>query len=160
MLRNFLLAGLLIVLASPALGQQTASLVAVPYDRAEALGVNIALLDSAHLSAAHVDPTKSAFPERQGEFFEAWKDYLADLSDHLEANGFMWEQPLRGSFRFYFRSSGHPEVVTYRVASLEGERGEMFGKLLDSFVRSSQIDMSASVPFAQCGPVTLMPPSD
>lgn len=146
----------LIAMFAPVQGQNA---VAIPLDEIEERAISIALLDSLHGPAAHIDPAQSVFPTQQDEVFDAWRALLATLSEHLLAEGFEWTEPLQGYYRFYFRPDGTVERVLYRVQKLEGERLEQFGHILDEFARSYRFALSAEEGFAQCSPATLMPPT-
>ena len=144
----------LILVFVPVQGQNT---IAIPLDEIEERNINIALLDSLHGPAAHIDPAQSVFPTQQDEVFTAWRALLTTLSEHLLAEGFEWTEPLRGYYRFYFRPDRTIERVLYRVNELEDERLEQFGHMLEEFARSYRFALSAEEGFSQCSPSTLMP---
>jgi hypothetical protein len=132
--------------------------IAVPLEEAEQKGISIAQLDSLHRSAVHSNPDLAVFAGRDQEVIQAWRGLLKALSEHLQANGFDWADPLRGYYRFYFRPEGTIELVLYRVPTLEGEKAAEFGHLLNAFARLYQFDLRAKEGFAQCSPAVLLPP--
>ncbi|MEO0557097.1 MAG: hypothetical protein AAF170_02820 [Bacteroidota bacterium] len=154
---------LLLVLALfvlPALSTHAQDAVAVPISDVAELGISIARLDSLHGPAIDADPSKSVFPNQQDDVIGAWRSLLTAFSDHLQSDGFEWSEPLRGYYRFYFRSDGTIDQVIYRVQGLDGDRAEHFGHVLDEFAQSYQFELATDREFAQCSPATLMPPSE
>jgi hypothetical protein len=133
---------------------------AVPLERAEALGVDLARLDSLNGPAAHADSSLSVFPKRQDEVFDAWSALLESFSSHLQKRGFTWSRPLRGYYRFYFRPDGTIETVLYRARGLEGARAAQYQRALETFAQSHRFALSADEGFRQCGPAVLTPPAD
>lgn len=134
--------------------------VAIPLVDHQAYGVTIEELDAAYRSAVDADTALAVFPDRPGEVAAAWAALLGRLTAHLSAEGFEWSEPLRGFHRFYFGADGRVDRVLYHLRGEEPERLARYGELLGSFAEGARIELTAEEPFAQCSPITLMPPAE
>lgn len=145
---------LLLALAVPAAHAQDR--LAEPLDQTDATLSRVAELDARYRSAVHADSSLAVFAGAEGEVRDAWIGFLQDLGAFLQAEGMAWSEPIRGYHRFYFAPDGSVDRVLYalRDGSPEAER---YGELLDAFVRTHRIELTAAEPFAQCSPVTLAP---
>lgn len=152
MLRLALFAAL--VLAAPATAQNR---LATPLDQTDATLRQVAELDSLYRSAVHADPSRAVFAGREGKVRAAWVGFLQALGSFLRAEGMEWEEPIRGYHRFYFAPDGSVDRVLYALRDEASPEAARYGELLDAFVRTHRIELTAAEPFAQCSPVTLAP---
>lgn len=151
---------LLVALAVSASAACAQDAVAIPLDGHEAHGVTIEGLDARYRSAVHADPSLAVFADRPEDVAVAWRAFLGALGEHLAAEGFEWDEPLRGYHRFYFGADGRVERVLYHLRGVDADRSARYGELLASFANGHRIALEADEPFAQCSPIVLAPPAE
>lgn len=125
-------------------------------------GISISELDEIYLSAVHIDTSKAVFKSEaeQQQMFEAYMKLLQDFGRFLDSNDFVWEHQTKGFNRIYFNSDGTIDYFLYSFhyakpeEQLSRELQSEFNRLLNIFVQSYKIPMTAGRKFAQCSPTT------
>lgn len=133
--------------------------LATPLDQDDATLRQIVELDARYRSAVHSDPEQAVFAGREGDVAQAWGAFLQSLGAFMRDEGMEWSEPIRGYHRFYFAPDGSVDRVLYALRDEEGPHAAQYGEVLDAFVRTHRIGLTAAEPFAQCSPVTLRPPT-
>lgn len=151
------------ILCSNAFAQK----LGLTFQEAKKQGISINALDSIYKSAVHVDSSKAVFKtdDAQKALYEAYVELLTDLGKFLSANNFKWDEPTRCFNRVYFSNDG---TVDYFLFNFLGqpeekpseEKQEEFEELLNRFIKDYQFSLTADEKFAQCSPVTYMPPKE
>ena len=113
-------------------------------------------LDAIYPSAITADSTKSVFKgAQQDQFITAYSSLLNSLAVYLNNNNFKWAMPTRIFNRIYFAPDGS---INYYLVNLVGtnltdEKQQQFLNLLNSFIKTNKINITADTRFAQCSPV-------
>jgi hypothetical protein len=134
--------------------------LATPLDQEDATLRQIVELDSLYRSAVHSDPEQAVFAGREGDVVQAWGVFLQSLGAFMRAEGMEWSEPIRGYHRFYFAPDGSVDRVLYALRDEDGPHTARYGEVLDAFVRTHRIELTAEEPFAQCSSVTIRPPAE
>lgn len=148
---------LVIALCSmPALAQP----LAATFTEAKELGFDPVKLDSLYPSAAHADPQKGVFKDKQGEFLKSYRQLHQDLANFLAKEGFSWPERTRLFTRVYFAPGGTIDffLINPKQADLSKEQSDELFEHLNSFIADYNIPMKADSKFAQCSPVTYVSP--
>ncbi|MFA5669077.1 MAG: hypothetical protein WC967_07525 [Balneolaceae bacterium] len=134
----------------------TAQPLATTFEKAESLGISVKELDNTYPSAAHSQPAKGVFKERQDEFLTHYRDLHIALSKYLSENGFDWPETTRLFTRVYFNSSGAIDyfLINPNEVDLTEKQVENYFKLLNEFIKDYKLPIFAETGFAQCSPVT------
>ena len=127
-------------------------------------GATIEHLDSVYKSAVHTDTALAVFKNEseQLNLGVAYIHLLKDLGKFLKENDFKWGKATKGFNRIYFAKDGSIDYFLYNFSmkSIEEkdrpskEKVEQFKTLLNKFIATYKISMTADVSFAQCSPVT------
>lgn len=135
---------------------------AMTFTEAQENGVDIYSLDSIYKSGIHSDTTLAVFVTNQDEYIAAYQKLLQDLGKFLKTNNFLWQSPTKGFNRIYFDKSGNIDFFLYnfRPDQLSVDQESIFKKLLNKFIANHRFSLTANTGFAQCSPVTYMPPID
>lgn len=135
--------------------------LATTFQHAEDLGFSISSLDSIYKSALHPDPEHSVFVDNQREFVQSYQQLHQDLSNYLTDNDFEWSERIKLFTRVYFGKDGTVDFFLFnpKRANLSQEGNDRLFSLINKFITGYRISVSADTPFAQCSPVTYMPPS-
>lgn len=130
--------------------------IATTFQSAESQGISISKLDSNYLSAAHFEPEKGVFKERQDEFLTHYRNLHIALGKYLSNNDFDWPQTTKLFTRVYFDSTGTIDyfLINPKQADLSDKQTEHYFSLLNKFIQDYQIPIAANTRFAQCSPVT------
>lgn len=120
--------------------------------------VRISQLDSTYQSAINADSTKAVFKDQEA-FANAYRQMLIDFGGFLAKNGFEWEENTMGFNRVYFHANGKIDYFIYQLRSpyMTEEKTAAFEQLLNQFIQTYTLPMTAPVNFAQCSPVTYTP---
>ncbi|MEP1152174.1 MAG: hypothetical protein ABJH08_10645 [Balneola sp.] len=129
--------------------------LATTFEDAETRGISISELDSTYPSAAHFEPEKGVFKERQEKFLTQYRDLHINLGKYLTKNGFDWPETTRLFTRVYFDSSGSIDyfLINPAKANLSENQQEQYFKLLNEFIKDYKLPISADIGFAQCSPI-------
>ena len=148
---------ILLIWAGPAFGQK-----AMTFNIAKEKGIRTSRLDSLYQSGLHSDTALAVFKNNQDEFIAAYQQLLQSLGKYLKENNCKWEKPVKGFNRIYFNKSGKIDYFLYnfRPDQLTAEQAGCFDALLNTFIQSYTFPLPAKVGFAQCSPVTYMPPKE
>lgn len=79
----------------------------------EAVGKQMANIDSLYKPALSSNPENSVFGDRQEEFYNSWKEFLTELNTHLSENDFSWEKKTRCFNKIYFDESGAVDTFLF-----------------------------------------------
>lgn len=133
----------------------TAQPLAITFEKAESLGISVKELDNTYPSAAHFEPAKGVFKERQDEFLTHYRDLHIALGKYLSENGFDWPETTQLFTRVYFNSSGAIDyfLINPKEAGLTEMQIENYFKLLNEFIKDYKMPLSADTRFAQCSSV-------
>jgi len=129
--------------------------LATTFEDAESTGISISKLDDTYPSAAHYEPEKGVFKERQPEFLKSYVNMHQELGKYLTQNGFNWPKTTQLFTRVYFDSSGTIDyfLINPKKANLDEGEIELYFRLLNEFIKDYKLPISASSGFAQCSPI-------
>lgn len=151
---------LLLAVSVQSFGQQ----IALTFQEAEAKGIPIDKLDSIYRSAVNVDTSLAVFKteKEQEAMHQAYVKLLQDFGSFLYTNNFNWEKPTRCFNRIYFNENGTIDYFLYNFLGmptdkLTNERQKVFNQLLNKFIINYKFELTSTVKFAQCSPVTYTP---
>lgn len=136
---------------------------AMTFNEAKENNIRTSYLDSIYPNAIHyTDTSLAVFKTNQDVLLSAYQKLLQDLGKHLKANDFFWDKPTKGFNRIYFNKDGKIDYFLYnfRADQLTIEQEKKFGELLNKFIIDYQFPLTAKTGFAQCSPVTYMPPEN
>jgi hypothetical protein len=136
-------------------GLTLAQPVATTFQNAESQGISIPILENNYQSAAHFEPEKGVFKERQNEFLTEYQNLHIDLGKYLSEHDFEWPKTTKLFTRVYFDSSGTIDyfLINPSKANLSEKQSEKYFSLLNEFIRDYKLPISGNVRFAQCSPV-------
>lgn len=131
------------------------------FAQAQAEGVSFSKLDSLYPSAAHANPAKGIFNQKQKEFLSQYRKMMQEFGNFLRDHNFQWGEQTTFFQRIYFDSNGTIDYyfVNFDNSNLSKEQKEHFKKLLQDFSGNYQFPMQADSKFAQCAPITFVDPS-
>jgi len=129
--------------------------IATTFEDAESQGISIEILESTYKNAAHYEPQKGVFKERQTEFLSEYRNLHITLGQYLSDHGFEWPETTKLFTRVYFDSSGTIDyfLINPGKANLSENETEKYFSLLNEFIQNYQLPISADIGFAQCSPV-------
>jgi len=130
--------------------------IAGTFQQAEGTGHSMQKLDEIYPSALHSDSAKAVFKgEAQTRFLIAYKTMLYDLNSYLNKNNFTWGKPTRIFNRIYFQPDGSIDyyLVNLALPGTDTSKAKQFIPLLNQFVQTYKIKITAKTKFAQCSPV-------
>jgi hypothetical protein len=80
---------------------------------------------------------------------------LYDLNSYLNKNNFTWDKPTRIFNRIYFQPDGSINyyLVNLALPGTDTRKAKQFIPLLNQFVQTYKIKITAKTKFAQCSPV-------
>lgn len=134
---------------------------AMTFNIAREQNIRNSWLDSTYTNGINTDTSKAVFKSNVDEYIAAYQQLLQELVSYLKSNGLVWEKPIRGFNKIYFDKSGKIDYYLYNLKpdQLTSDQEKTFDALLKKFVASHTFSLKAPVNFAQCSPVTYMPPS-
>ena len=135
---------------------------------ADKVGISMYKLDSIYQSAVNIDTSKAVFKtdSDQEEMFNAYQKLLQDWGKFLRKNNFIWEIETKGFNRVYFNKDGTIDYFAYNfptsnlqapVKGISEDKVKEFDRLLNIFISSYKISMSAKVKFVQCSGTKYQP---
>lgn len=114
-------------------------------------------LDSLYRSAVHGNPKLAVFntPQDQQRLQTAYMQFMQSLGIFLKSNNFKWDKPTRCFNRIYFEPGGKADYFLYNFPTNEISiaKEKQFNLLLNRFLKSHKISITANEPFAQCSPI-------
>lgn len=113
-------------------------------------------LDAVYPPAIASDSTKAVFRgAQQYKFISVYSALLNRLAVYLNSNNFEWVTPTRIFNKIYFAPDGSIDyyLVNLVGTGLNDDKQQRFISLLNKFVQTNKIDISANTRFAQCSPV-------
>lgn len=114
-------------------------------------------LDEEYKSAVHSEVELAVFKsdEEQRTHIESYQLFLQGLGKHLKSNGFEWETSTKCFNRIYFDKDGSIDYFLFHFIeeNVPDEKAEQFRDLLEKYISDYRYPVTASVKFAQCGPV-------
>jgi len=136
--------------------QSGAQRVANTFQAVENTVVSMQKLDAVYPPAIAADTAKAVFKgPQQDKFIMAYSAMLNNLAIYLNQNNFMWEKPTRIFNRIYYAADGSIDyyLVNLLGSGLSDEKQKQFLALLNNFIKTNKINISANTRFAQCSPV-------
>lgn len=137
---------------------------ALPFEVAEKEGLTTKHLDSLYQGAVDVDTTKAVFKteEAEDQWLKAYQKMLVDFGDFLYNHQYKWKKSTRIFNKIYFNRDGSIDYFLYHFSGEPSDRPSeeeqvVYGKLLQEFIQTYRVPVSAPVCFTQCGPVRYEP---
>jgi hypothetical protein len=128
---------------------------AITFQDAEKEGLTVQKLDKIYANALDTDSAKSVFRGAETKaFYNAYVALLQEVSRYMKANNFSWGKPTRIVHRIYFEPDGTIDyyLINLKPAGMSAETQAQFVTLLNQFVKSYKLKITAGKKFAQCGP--------
>lgn len=130
---------------------------AMTFSEAEQRLDNYHSLDEEYKSAVHSDVGLAVFKsdEEQRKHIESYQKFLQRLGMHLKSNGFKWANSTKCFNRIYFDKDGTIDYFLFHFTeeNVPADQAKRFQSLLEEFISDYRYPVTASVKFAQCGPV-------
>lgn len=132
-----------------------AQAITTTFENAELKGISIAELDSKYPSAAHYNPEKGVFKERQDEYLNHYRDLHVNLGKYLSKKGFKWPETVRLFTRVYFAKDGSIDyfLINPSKANLTESQQNDYFTYINEFSQDYKLPISANIGFSQCSPV-------
>ncbi|GAB2694887.1 hypothetical protein GCM10027037_18060 [Mucilaginibacter koreensis] len=128
---------------------------AITFQDAEKEGLTVQKLDRVYANALDVDSAKSVFRGAGTKaFYSAYVALLQDVARYMKANNFTWGKPTRIVHRIYFEPDGTIDyyLLNLQPTGMAAETQAQFITLLNQFVKTYKLKITAGKKFAQCGP--------
>ncbi|MEQ6125335.1 hypothetical protein AAON49_14090 [Pseudotenacibaculum sp. MALMAid0570] len=91
--------------------------------------------------------------------YKSWSELHTNMSGFLNKKDFDWgisDEKIKIFNKIYFHKNGNVKAYAYRIYNpITNKKGEEYGKLIEEFLKSTQISISKDKDFAQCGKVSL-----
>jgi len=130
--------------------------VASTFQAAEGSVYAMQKLDAVYPSAVSSDTIKEVFKgAQQAKFITAYTSMLNELAIYLHKNNFLWGAPTRIFNRVYFAADGSINYYLVNLAGtgLDDTKQKRLLDLLNTFITTNKINITANTRFAQCSPV-------
>jgi hypothetical protein len=129
--------------------------IANTFQVAAQAGYSMQQLDAVYPSAVSSGDKAVFKGAAQDKFITAYTYMLNGLALYLNKNKFYWGMPTRIFNRVYFAADGSINyyLVNLEKSGLDENRQKQFLSLLNTFIKTNKINITAGTRFAQCSPV-------